>query len=325
MFRSILTALLAVAVMAGCATPPTMRDAVEVSADTRIAFGSVEVVVDGEQEKWGTKFTGHNWFYLTILPPDTSEAVTYRLAKDGVFYWPLEPGDYLLLGYHWQDVPMKRTGRIGASFTVPEAGGDVYLGTLVLHGNIVALVPQLEDRFDEVVAQYNERFPARAETPVKMLFRPPETVGHVAAFRGPCHADWQIDCDKRFQGLVPLAPEVATSGFPTAESLRPEFRWRACPKRKVAYDLILYEAAAYAIGAQPAASYMKGRIVAYVEGLEEPRWQPDEPLKPGTRYIWSVRMREGGTVSGWSTQSHSTFLLVYSSWGTGQWFQFKTA
>ncbi len=50
----------------GCATPPTMRDVEVIEAGTSIVFGSVEVYEDGEQEEWGVKFTGSNYFYLTI-------------------------------------------------------------------------------------------------------------------------------------------------------------------------------------------------------------------------------------------------------------------
>lgn len=108
-------------------------------------------------------------------------------------------------------------------------------------------------------------------------------------------------------------PKVTQSGFPTIGSLTPEFRWKPCPKQGVSYDFVLYEAATYSFD-QMTPLYMRGRVAAYEEGLVEARWQPDTPLKPDTRYFWSVRMREGDPVSHWSTQSHSTFLLVYMSW-----------
>lgn len=314
----------AVLLLSGCATPPTMKNVAEMAADANVVFGSVTVYEDGEQEKWGVKFTGSNYFYLTILPPDTNEAITHRLAKDGVFYWTLPPGEYLLLGYYWQDLQAQRTGHIGAKFSVPETGPDAYLGTIEFRGNVVFLVPQFQDRFDEIAKLYDTKFPGRRGTAVKRLFEPPQPVGHFSSHRGICHEDWSIECDKRFHGVTPTSPEVSQSGFPLLDSLRPKFRWKPSARHDVSYDLILYEAAAYVVGGQMVPSYMRGHVVAYAEGLKEPHWQPETPLEPDTRYIWSVRLRDGETVSGWSTQSHSTFLIVYMSSGYGQWFQFRT-
>lgn len=325
MSRSSRIVLLTLLLFWGCAVPPTIKDVEELSEDTSMVFGSIEVYDDGEKQEWGTRFFGHDHFYLTILPPDSSEAISYKLAKDGTFFWSLPPGEYTLLGYVWDTDIGQRSGRIGTDFNVPEPGADAYIGTIVFRGNMVFLVPDFEDRFEEVAALYRARFPGRQGAAVKQLVEAPLPVGNVTAYRGPCHDAWNVDCGKRFQGVTPVSPEVSQSGFPLASSLTPEFRWKGCPRADVHYDLIVYEAAAYAFGGRNVPSYMRGRVVAYVEDLDEPRWQPEMPLKPDTRYIWSVRMRENGTVSGWSTQSHSTFLLVYMSSGFGQWFQFKTA
>ncbi len=316
---SVLAALL----LLGCSAAPTMKDAVDVTPDSRIAFGSAEVWSGDKQETWGMKWMGANHFYLVILPPGSDEAITYRLDDDGAFFWALEPGEYLLVGYHWSDEGVQQTGGIGSTFVVPESGGDVYLGTIVFHAFGPYLMPRFEDRFATLAAQYDARFPARRGTSVKLLLEAAEPVGNFANLRGECDEHWRIECDKRFQGITPIAPRVSQSGFPTVGSLTPEFRWKPCPKDGVSYDFVLYEAAAYSFD-QLTPLYMKGRIVAYEEGLAESSWQPDKPLRPDTRYFWSVRMREGDTVSHWSTQSHSTFLLVYMSWSAGQWFQFKT-
>lgn len=308
----------------GCATPPTMRDAEEVAADTSVVFGSVEVYVNGEQEKWGIKLTGSKYFYLTILPPHTSEAITYKLAKDGLFYWSLPQGEYTLLGYHWQDLQTRRTGRIGATFSVPETGVDAYLGSIEFRGSEIFMVPEFQDRFDQLIRTYEARFPGRERPVVKRLFETPQQVGNFSSVRGQCHEDWGIECTNRFSGITPISPEVSQSGFPTSSSLQPEFRWNPSDKTGISYDLILYDAAAYVIGGATIPSYMRGRVVAYVEDLKDPHWRPETPLAPDTRYLWSIRLREGETVSGWSTQGHFTFLIVAMSSGHGQWFQFST-
>lgn len=308
----------------GCAVPPTMKDVEQITADTSIVFGSIEVYDEDELQEWGSRFFGYDHFYLTILPPDSNEAITYKLDEEGKFFWSLPPGQYTLLGYIWETDTGKRSGHIGADFSVPEPGADAYIGTIVFRGNMVFLVPSFEDRFDQIANIYDAKFPGRQGTAVKQLMEAPQAVGNFSAIRGQCHEDWKIECDKRFHGVTPISPDVSQSGFPTLDTLRPEFRWKGCARKDISYDLILYEAAAYAYGGQGVPSYMRGRVVAYEEDLKKPRWQPETPLKPDTRYIWSVRLREGETVSGWSTQSHSTFLLVYMSWGHGQWFQFKT-
>lgn len=325
MKRSYLVALFLTLLLWGCAAPPTMTDVDEITANTRIVFGSVEVYEDGELKEWGTRFFGHDHFYLTILPAGSSEAITYKLDDDGNFFWSLTPGDYTLLGYVWDSDTGQRRGRIGADFAVHEAGGDAYIGTIVYQGNVVFLVPSIEDRFAQTSALYDAKFPVRRGTAVKRLLEEPGAIGRAAAFRSPCHDSWKVDCGKRFQGVTPIAPAVKQSGFPVTNDLTPEFRWKGCPRSDVTYDLILYEAASYAVRGAMVPSYMKGRVVTYVEDLARPSWRPEKPLKPDTRYIWSVRFRDGDTVSGWSTQSHSTFLLVYASWGHGQWFQFKTS
>lgn len=309
----------------GCAAPPTMTDVKEVTADTSIVFGSIEVYEDSELKEWGARFFGYDHLYLTILPAESNEAITYKLDKHGSFFWSLPAGEYTLLGYIWDSDTGQRSGRIGADFNVQDSAADAYLGTIVFRGNAIFLIPSFEDKFEEIVAYYDTKFPSRRGSAIKRLLEQPKAIGHFSAYRGSCDEAWNVDCGKRFKGVTPISPEVSQSGFPMANSLKPEFRWKGCPRTDVTYDLILYEAAAYGVGGAMVPSYMKGRAVSYVENLAQPRWQPDTSLKPDTRYFWSVRFRDGDTVSAWSTQSHSTFLLVYMSWGHGQWFQFKTA
>ena len=310
--------------MSGCAIPPSIKDATEIAKNTKVVFGSVEVYRDGKQEKWGMKFTGYNYFYLTILPPDTNEAITYKLDKDGVFYWAIPPGEYTLLGYYWQDHDVKRTGHIDAKFIVPEIGGDVYLGSIEFHSNRGYLVPKFQDKYDEIAKLYDLKFPNRKGTAVKGLFEPPQPMGNFSSYRYVCNDDWKIECNNSKSGIITLSPAISQVGFPTVSSLKPEFRWKPSERQDISYDIIIYEAAAYAVSGAASSSYMRGRVVAYKEGLEESYWQPENPLKPKTRYFWSVRLREGDTVSEWSTHGHFIFLVVAMSSGSGQWFQFRT-
>jgi hypothetical protein len=312
--------------VAGCATAPTMQDVEAVSADTHIAYGSVDVFsAKGKAQDWGTGWTGQNYFYVTILPAGSKDAITYRLDEDGMFYWALAPGDYTLLGYHWTKDQAQRTGYFGADFEVPAEGGDVYLGSIELRSIRIGLVPIVVDRFDEMAARYDAKFPARRGMSVSDVIEMPGTLGNVADYRHQCHEAWGIECSERFSGVTPVTPDCRKTGFPTIETLQPTFKWQASSRDDVSYDLVLYEAARYSISGAMGDDYMRGRRVAYVEGLQAPSWTPGTALRPDTRYYWSVRMRDGDIVSGWSTQSHFTFMLVAWSSGYGNWFQFRTS
>lgn len=311
-------------ILGGCATPPTMRDTEDIAADSNVVFGSVDVIVDGEKEDWGVKFTGYNYFYLMILPPDTNEAITYRLADDGVFYWSLPAGEYTLLGYLWQDRQTQRSGRIDATFRVPDAATDAYLGSLEFHGSKFFLVPRMQDRFDDIKADYRREFPNRDVEVTKLLFEAPDPVGTFSNVTGPCNEMWAIECSDRFSGVTPVSPETGQSGFPESASLMPQFSWEPSSSTSVSYDFVIYEAASYALSGGMVTSYMRGRMITYAEDLKEPVWRLESPLKPDTRYLWSVRLRDQETVSAWSTQGHFTFMIVAMSSGFGQWFQFKT-
>lgn len=310
----------------GCSVAPTIRDADVAAADTHIVFGSVEVLgAKGKVQDWGAGWTGHNAFHLTILPSHSNEAFTYKLDDDGMFYWALEPGDYTLLGYHWNKKGTVRTGRFGAEFSVPETGADTYIGSIVLQNVRFGLASAIEDRFDTVTPLYDAKFPNRKGSSIKQVVAMPGMLGNFESYRNECHEDWGVECGDRFKGVTPLSPECKTTGFPTTPGLQPTFRWQKSSRDDVSYDLVLYEAAAYTISGMMMNTYMKGHQLAYVEDLREPLWTPPTPLSPDTRYFWSVRLREGDTVSGWSTQSHFTFALVAWSSGHGQWFQFKTS
>ncbi len=309
--------------LAACGASTRIKDTEAITPDTHVVYGSAEVWTDEGKEKWGVGWTGESYFHLMILPEDSNEAFNYRVDKDGQFYWALEPGAYRMLGYVWQDANEKRSGDIEATFVVPDEGGDQYLGALEFRGNELMLKPAIIDRFDSARVSYDQRFPTRAGQSIKslMVFEPP--IGNFASISGQCNECWLIDCSKRYSGVTPLSPDVASQGFPDIDTLSPEFSWTASPKEGVTYDLVVYEAAVYRLDSITQ-SYVKGRRVSYVEDIAGTSYRLAEPLKPDTKYYWSVRFREGDHVSRWSTHSHFTFALVYVSSGYGQWFQFET-
>lgn len=282
--------LIAYAILAfGCASAPTMPELEALAPDTQVAFGSAVVFVDDERQKWGMGWTGESHFYLLILPEGVSEAISYDLSSEGDFYWPLAPGSYVLLGYHWQKGNEQRGGDIRAEFLVPETGEDVYVGNLELRGNEYRLGWAITDDYAGARSAYEAKFPNRPGKSAKGLMEtlaPPGTVRWIAP---PCHESWQIECPDKYSGVTPLSPKVQSSGFTPIDSLSPEFRWRGSARDDVTYDLVIYEAAKYTTTGVVDA-YAKGRMTVYVEGLEGTSWTPPTPLKPDTKYYWSVRL-----------------------------------
>ncbi len=322
-FKVTVVILGAIVAVSACTTAPQVKDVEEISPDTRVVFGSAEVWSDDKQQKWGPTWTGHNHFYLFILPEGTEEAITYHLDKDGQFYWALAPGDYLLLGWEWQKNQQRMSSDIGATFSVPEDGGDQYIGALEFRGSDYALQTFLLDQYDKAKALYDAKFPSRQGTSENQLMEHLPPLGQFESVAGQCHQSWSIECDKRYSGVTPLSPEVTTSSFPKTSSLSPEFRWQGSSRPDVSYDLAIFEAATFSIsGITP--DYRTGRLVTYAEDIRGTSWRPDTPLKPKTKYYWSVRLRDGSTVSRWSSQGHFAFMIVAMSSGSGQWFQFET-
>ncbi len=111
-----------------------------------------------------------------------------------------------------------------------------------------------------------------------------------------------------FKGLKPVYPAVGNPNYPkTVDSLQPTFRWEPSPEPNVIYDLIVHEGIkeeSFWKGTKRAV----GREVYYREGLEAREHRIEEPLKPGTEYYWSLRIRRGQTVSDWSVYNYFLFL-----------------
>ena len=318
---SALTALLTTVVC--CATAPVMRDIEAMTADMGMVFGSAEIYVEEEKLNLGLTWTEDNHFYLLILPPDSNVATTYEVTNESTFFWALPPGEYMLLGYRWQQAGTARTGDVRTWFTVPEDGADTYIGSLEFRGNKYSLNPTLLDRYEQVAAIHDKRFPERRGSTIKNLMKPAERAGNFSGMLPACDARFEVACSERFRGITPTTPEVTTSGFPPVPTLQPEFSWQGSANADMHYDFILYQAATYTIN-QVTDFYARGRLAAYVEDIGATSWRPDRPLKPGTRYFWSVRSRDGEIVSDWSTQTYFSFALVAWTSGYGQWFQFRT-
>jgi len=316
--------LVAAVLATGCESGPVIEDVEQPAAGQSIVFGHVDVVIDGKVQEWGYGWTGVTSCCLMILPPESSQAITYKLDEDGIFYWNLGPGDYQLLGFRYQKGTASQVGVVGGSFTVPDASEAVYIGNIrinMMKGRYVTIV---EDKADELIAAYKAEFPGRKGDVRVALLELPDKIGNFSGIVHECSDIWGVDCSGNFRGITPLTPVVEANQFVETDSLVPVFSWKAAGARGISYDLIVYEVATYSIPGGIGNQKIKGRMIIYEEDIVETTYKLETPLKEDTKYYWSVRLRDGDVVSRWSTYSHFGFYVFYMTSGYGQWFGFST-
>jgi len=311
-------------VTVGCETAPAVQDVEQPEVGKSVVFGHVDVLVEGEIQKWGIGWTSSKYGYLIILPPDSNQAITYKIDDDGIFYWNFAPGEYQLLGFHYQKGNSYKVGIIGGSFSVPENTEAVYIGHVKINmvkGRYNTIV---EDKLDELATSYKARFPGSTGGITQSLLQPPGKLGNFSGIVHECSEKWNVDCSGEFSGITPLTPVVETNQFIQTDTLTPVFSWKSAGNTEASYDLIVYEAAEYSKPGALINQMIKGRMVVYEEDLTEPTYKLKTPLKTDTKYYWSVRLRDGDLVSRWSSYSHSGFYVFYTASGYGQWFSFRT-
>lgn len=321
--QSIRIFLVLVTTLVGACETGTIRDTTVIPAGTSVVFGDAEAFVDGEKKEWGKmRWSGTDSIDFLILPPNTNKALIYRLSDEGGFFWNLEPGQYVVLGYRLYGDAHAPSGRLWYSFEVPQEPQNLYLGKIRIDIRGNRYKSQVQDDFNAMLAVFEKRYPD-AERPTKKLFSAEETLGNYSHLKPICLEDWGIQCTSRYRGIEPISPEFTIDGFLFTTSLMPTFDWKPSANPKVSYDLAIYEAASYT-GTLIHDNYTPGRLAVYEEDIKGSHFTPKEPLKPGTKYFWSVRLRDGDVVSDWSTFGYAVFVVVYASSGRGLWFGFST-
>lgn len=327
-------ALAATLALSGCAEIPS-RPATEGDATPQAgygrAFGRVAYTEDGKEVIWGMTWTANNQLTLFLRSNRTGEMQSLDLEGTGYFVWPLRPGDYTLLAFRTEQPGSpgirRRTARLMATFAVPQPGQAVYLGELQVEAGRGGYRMRVADKYDEGGLS---RFEARADAGKfqaakgLMTLEPPP--GKYKRVRSICGGNWGIECTNEFRGVEPLAPAGTAHSFPVVTTLPPLLEWKPSGKPGVTYDVAVYDShATFPLQQLSAVNLqVRGAIVAYAEGLAEPRFAP-AGLVRNRNYEWSVRLREGDTVSTWSTTSRFTFVIVAASRGSGQFFGFATA
>ncbi|HYD55341.1 MAG TPA: hypothetical protein VEB41_00385 [Burkholderiales bacterium] len=317
------------ALLAGCAempqSPPSETEASAAAGYGR-AFGSARYGV-GDPGLASKAWTLER-FVLFVRSVADGSMQYMDIPPAGDFAWPLRAGEYDIIAYQavrnmgWKTGRVSFTNSVMARFSVPAAGQAVYIGELRIETHGGATRQVVGDDFEAAAARMRPRL--AGFEPAKGLLRPEPEPGSMRRLISICAPTWGLSCDRTFQGVVPLSPKGVGEDFPLVADLRPVLEWKPSSRGDVTYDVAIYESLSFLYGATGNASRLRGSLVAYAEGLAAPRFQPAEDLPAGKKLEWTVRVRDGDTVSTWSTTSYSVYLVVAGKRGSGLNFGFQT-
>ena len=311
------TLTLVLAACGGMPESPVADERATIEAGYGRAFGRIVYVEEGKERrwKWGEELA------VFVRSAQTGQMQRMAIKGDGSFLWPLMAGDYIIAGYTALGPP--RTGRLWVSFSIPQPGMGVYIGDLRIETTRSRYRFGVEDKYAQARAQVESRLSAGKLTAVKSLMTP-EAVQETVKMVWPICAERSgVTCETNRQGVEPVQPPGTATSFPTVASLSPVLEWKPSTREGMTYDVAVYGSLSLA-GDMPGAQRVRGARGAYAEGLSEPRFRIDTPLAAGTKYEWSVRLREGENVSTWSSTSYFVFFVVGWASGSGQWFGLET-
>jgi len=319
-----------VALLVSCSgQPPVTEEEGTVAAGYGRVFGRVQYSYNGEPMELGFAKLGLARHDVTLLmrPAGVDELHYMRPEADGTFSWPLKPGNYVLIGitaFHSDGAFHEGTSRrYMAPITVVAPGTALYIGDIRVRASRARYSMELVDEYDETLKRMQPRLASGKFQPAKALLEPEPPAGKYKSVRPICAAFWQLTCSGVNQGVELVAP-VGTGPFaPTTESLTPLLEWKPSPRKDVSYDVVIYESISFhnqLTGERVA--QMLGPRVAYAEGVTESKFVPGA-LAPGKKYAWSVRLRNGETVSTWSSLAFSMNLIIAAS-SRSELFSFQT-
>lgn len=266
------------------------------------AFGRIQYVEDGNQTLWSTTLLRSDSLTLFVRSVQTQEMQYLQVEEDGTFYWPHRAGEYEMVGYQVARVrgsaTTRNSSRLMTKYSIPEAGRAVYIGDLRIESSKSRSGFQVMDRFVEAEKRVESRLASAKLEAVKGLMRFEQQPGIYKTVTRICDSSWGLNCDSTYQGVQPLEPQGTADGFPLTQKLAPLLQWTPSNKAGVSYDVAIYESMmlTYGTGRQGNAR-LRGTLVDYAEGLSQPMYSPVQALQPGKQYEWTVRLRNGDTVS----------------------------
>lgn len=337
MFRCLRTAgCLSIALLlVACAStggPPVEQKVATAPAPTpppATLFGKFDLRKNGKPfEVTETAWLGVNAFSVLVLPEGENRALALETDAKGWFAWRLKPGTYTMPAFVYiggSAITGRVVGALNRQFTVTEGDRGVYLGHLTV--DVERPGVELRDAQEDASAEYAKRNPQAAALS-KRLLKPAPRLGSFRTVHSACAEQWGITCSRNAEGIEPISPTVTRgahrSTFTPVATRSPDLTWKRSAKPGITYDVAIWEAAAYRVPSALVDNYLPGRVVRYEENLAEPQLRLQTPLKPGTKYYWSVRMRDGDAVSSWSRVGQVALMVVAMTSSRGGWFGFET-
>jgi hypothetical protein len=302
-------------------------EAQSVTSGATVVFGKLNLVRDGEQPKIDRiTILGRSGTAALVLPDNAGTALVLDMDQQGWFSWRLRPGAYSLLGFVSLDGNKTLFHDIGARFAVDNNEPAIYIGHINLESNASRYSAGIQDLESEAFEEMRKRSPGAA-SPVKRLLQRSDKIGTYEQVRSVCDPKWGLHCNRDGHGVMPIHPKLTRgihgSTFGRIDTVAPILKWQPAAMG-VSYDVAIWEAAAYRLPSKLVSDYTPGHVALYEENVAAPELTFAKPLKPKTKYFWSVRCRDENVISSWSRAGHFSFLLVAWSSGYGEWFAFET-
>lgn len=309
--------------LAGCAQQAAHESPATPEARQGAVFGRVEFHQEGKEVLW-TRSPFDDELTLFVRAAGTSRIQHFDIEGDGSFFWPLQPGEYELVGFQVTRKAIRgpsSPGRLMLKFSVPSAEQAGYVGDLRIERAKDRYRFAVLDREGAARERFGERLSSAKLQASKVLMLL-EDDGRFKQITPICGGSWGIECTQVHRGVTPLQPDATAWSFSEVRTLTPLLEWQPPRRSGLAYDVAIYESLSFSFGWR-SVSGLRGTRVAYAEGLREPRYTPP-PLKPGKQYEWTVRLRNGETVSEWSTTGYAFWAVV--AWGSssGRFFGIAT-
>jgi len=327
--KKLLFVMTMILLFSGCAQQSQVHDVAISRPEQCIVFGKLELMKEGKIVPWSSFWSGREG-RIIFLPPNSNKAQVYKVAKDGFFYWDLEPGDYFILSFEISEGGDFSRGDLRIPFSVSEERKNIYIGNLKVLMQGGWYYVGIDDDYSAALESFKNKFPY-AQEPVKILASLQQKEGTYKKIKYICTDDWGIECKNkpygvgfiRFEGVKPINPEVSIGISTDINTLNPTFEWSPSSLDNVTYDLIIYEAASYSRSGLDN-QYVPGRLFLYEENIKDISYKITKTLQPKTKYFWSVRLRLNDDVSTWSKYSFFQTIILVTGGGSSNWFTFDT-
>lgn len=184
----VLSILLLLVLVAGCTKVIDVNLVENLSPNEGIAFGRINVRVNGHDQNWGAsgylehakRMTagGQGECSVFVQSLTTNEIMLSTLVEDGSFSWKLPYGKYEILSFewHWYEVVSDKWVRvpITAQFEIAPACRMCYLGTMIIDVDKQQLIPkhiQVIDERADATRRLQQIFPSLPQKIDKQLLQ----------------------------------------------------------------------------------------------------------------------------------------------------------